>query len=213
MLHEEQELRDTLVKHGYSLFIRGFSHGATGNMSVRLADGSLLVTPTGCSLGRLNAGDLSKLNANGALVHGPPPTSETHMHLACYATNPECRAVVHLHSPFATAFSCLDGLDSDDCMPPLTPYFLMRIGRLPLAPYCKPGSPQIGEHITRLMPGHKAVLLANHGTVVCGESLDDAVDNAEELESSARLYFILYGHETRTLSSVEQSCLARKRQR
>ena len=208
MLHEEQELRDALVKHGHSLFIRGFSHGATGNMSVRLADGSLLLTPTGCSLGSLNAGNLSKLDASGAFVHGPPPTRETHMHLACYAANPACRAVVHLHSPFATAFSCLDGLDSDDCMPPLTPYFLMRIGSVPLVPYCKPGSPQIGEHITRLMPGRRAVLLANHGPVVCGESLDDAVDNAEELEASARLYFILHGHKRRMLGSVERENLS-----
>ena len=129
------------------------------------------------------------------------------MHLACYAANPECRAVVHLHSPYATAFSCLGGLDAEDCMPPIIPYFLIRIGGLPLAPYCKPGSPQIGEHILRLMPGRKAVLLANHGPVVCGKSLDEAVDNAEELESSARLYFILHGHEARTLTPAEREKL------
>ncbi|MCL2122454.1 MAG: aldolase [Desulfovibrionaceae bacterium] len=210
---EEQRLRSALVKHGYSLFIRGLSYGATGNMSVRLADGSLLVTPTGYSLGRLNAKDLSILNMNGELVSGPPPTKEAHMHLACYAANPECHTVVHLHSPYATAFSCLDGLDPEDCMPPITPYFLMRIGGLPLAPYCKPGSPQIGEYITRLMPGRKAVLLANHGPVVCGKSLEDAVDNAEELESSARMYFILHSHKMRTLTPTEREDMTPSRKR
>jgi ribulose-5-phosphate 4-epimerase/fuculose-1-phosphate aldolase len=197
---EEQRLRDELVRHGYSLFNRGLSSGATGNMSVRLSDGALLVTPTGVSLGRLKAGELSIVNRDGALASGPPPTRETSMHLACYAANPECRAVVHLHSPYAAAFSCLDGLDAENCMPPITPYFLERIGCLPLAPYCKPGSPQIGEHIMRLMPGRKAVLLANHGPVVRGASLDDAVDNAEELEATARLFFILRGHEARALA-------------
>ena len=211
---EEQRLRDAMVRYGYSLFMRGLSSGATGNMSVRLMDGSLLVTPTGCSLGRLNAEDLSTLNMNGDLMSGPPPTKEAHMHLACYAANPECRAVVHLHSPYAAALSCLDGLDAEDCMPQTTPYFLMRIGGLPLAPYCRPGSPKIGEYIIQLMPGRKALLLANHGPVVCGASLDDAIDNAEELEAAARLYFILHGHAARMLTPTEREELApRKEQR
>ena len=213
MLYEEQRLRDALVRHGYSLFHRGLSCGSTGNMSVRLSDGSMLVTPTGYSLGRLIAGELSKLDKNGEPLSGPPPTKETFMHLACYQTDSKCRAVIHLHSPYATALSCLDGLNAADCMPPLTPYFLLRIGDLPLAPYCEPGSPKIGEHISRLMPGHTAVLLANHGPVVCGKSLDEAVDNAEELESSARLHFILQGQAVRMLSPAERDTLSAGKKR
>ena len=203
MWNEEWQMRNAMVRHGYSLFIRGFAGGASGNMSLRLPDGSFLATPTGVSLGRLEADVLSKLDPDGTLFCGPPPTKEVFMHMACYAANPDCQAVVHLHSPRATALACLAGLDPDNCLPPITPYFVMRIGRLPLAPYCKPGSPEIGTHIARLMPGRTAVLLANHGPVVCGRSLEDAVNNAEELEATAGLYFTLHGHPVRTLLPEE----------
>jgi ribulose-5-phosphate 4-epimerase/fuculose-1-phosphate aldolase len=202
---EERYLRGAMVRHGYSIFMRGLSKGDSGNMSLRLPDGTYLISPTGVSLGRLKAGNLSRLNANGTPFCGAPPTKEVFMHLACYAANPECQAVVHLHSPKATAFSCLTDLDPDDCLPPVTPYFAMRIGKLALVPYCRPGSPEIGEHIARVMPGRTAVLLANHGPVVCGKSLDDAVNNAEEIESAADLYFTLYGHSRRVLTPEERA--------
>lgn len=202
----EDRLRYEMAKVGRSLFLRGLSGGSSGNLSVRLPDGRLLVTPTGSGLGDLEPDRLSLLDAQGCLVSGPPPTKEVPMHLACYAADARHGAVVHLHSPYAVALSCLEGLDPADCLAPFTPYFVMRIGRLPLAPYRKPGSPAMGDDMRRLLPGHTAVLLANHGCTVCGASLAEAAANAEELEAAARLHFILAGHKARILGPEE--CVA-----
>ncbi len=210
MNQEEERLREDMARHGQSLFLRGLSGGASGNISVRLPGGGLLATPTGRSLGALRAGDLSLLDEGGAHLSGPPPTKEVFMHLACYRANAWCRAVAHLHSPHAVAFSCLPGLDAADCLPAFTPYMDMRVGPLPLAPYCRPGSPDIGAHLSRLMPGRRAVLLANHGPVVCGKNLDDAVCNSEELENAARIFFLLDGRGARPLMQEERAALLTK---
>lgn len=203
----ETTLRRDMVRHGRSLFQRGMSGGNSGNLSARLPDGRLLTTPTGHSMGNLRADALSLLDARGTHLEGPPPTKEVPMHLACYAANPDCRAVVHLHSPHATALACLADLNPTDCLPPLTPYFVLRIGTLALTPYRAPGSPDIGADLARLLPGRTAVLLANHGSVVCGRNLSDAVANSEELEATARLYFILKGHAARPLGAEERTAL------
>mgnify|MGYP001630183206 FL=1 len=196
----EDILRRDMVRHGRSLFERALSGGNSGNLSTSLPDGRLLTTPTGRSLGDLRADALS-------LLDGPPPTKEVPMHLACYAANADCGAVVHLYSPYATAQACLANLDPADCLPPLTPYFVLRIGALPLAPYRMPGSPNIGTDLARLLPGRTAVLLANPGSVVCGPSLETAVGNSEELEATARLYFILNGQAARPLNAEERAAL------
>jgi 3-dehydro-4-phosphotetronate decarboxylase len=186
----ENDVREQLVVHGKSLFDRRYTCGGSGNMSVRLPDG-VLVTPTNSCLGRLEKDRISKLDGDGKLISGDPPSKELGLHLAVYRTRPNAGAVVHLHSPHAVALSCLNGLNTDNVLPPITPYFVMRIGRLPLVPYYPPGDPGLAEAVGRLAARCRGVLLAHHGTVAAGKDLDDAVYNAEELEETARLFLVL----------------------
>lgn len=186
----ENDIREKMIVHGKSLFDRRFTCGGSGNMSARLADG-VLVTPTNSCLGRLEKDRISKLDGDGKLISGDPPSKEWVLHLAIYRARPDAGAVVHLHSPHAVAVSCLNGLNSDNVLPPLTPYFVMRIGRLPLVPYYPPGDPGLAEAAGRVAGRCRGVLLAHHGTVVSGKDLDDAVYNAEELEETARLFLVL----------------------
>jgi len=179
-----------MVVHGRSLFDRGYTCGGSGNMSARLADG-VLVTPTNSCLGRLELNRISKLTWDGELVSGDPPSKEWALHLAVYRARPDAGAMVHLHSPHAVAVSCLNGINPDNVLPPLTPYFVMRIGRLPLVPYYPPGDPGLADATGRLAARCRGILLAHHGTVVAGRDLDDAVFTAEELEETARLFLML----------------------
>ena len=178
----EQAARDAMVRWGKSLFDRGLTAGSSGNMSVRLDDG-YLVTPTNACLGFLDAERLSKLDPSGKPVSGDAPTKELRLHFAFYERRPQSRAIVHLHSTFATALSCLSDIDTDDAIPPITPYVVMRVGRVPVVPYTRPGSAEIKPLIESLAAGHAAVLLRNHGPVVAAASLDAAVFAIEELES------------------------------
>jgi len=186
----ENEIREKMAAYGKSLFDRRYTCGGSGNMSARVADG-VLVTPTNSCLGRLEKDRISKLDGDGKLISGDPPSKEWVLHLAIYRARTDCGAVVHLHSPHAVAVSCLNGLNSDNVLPPLTPYFVMRIGRLPLVPYYPPGDPGLAEAAGRVAGRCRGVLLAHHGTVVSGKDLDDAVYNAEELEETARLFLVL----------------------
>jgi ribulose-5-phosphate 4-epimerase/fuculose-1-phosphate aldolase len=195
----EARLRDEMCAFGRSLFERGLTSGASGNLSARLDDG-FLFTPTGASLGALDPARLSRLDAAGALVSGDPPSKEAFLHRGMYEGRPAARAIVHLHSTHATAVSCLAGLPPADCIPPLTPYFVMKVGRLPLVPYHRPGDPGLGELVRGLAARHAAVLLANHGPVVSGGSLEAAVQAAEELEETAKLFLLLREMSPRALT-------------
>jgi ribulose-5-phosphate 4-epimerase/fuculose-1-phosphate aldolase len=195
----ETALRDRLCAIGRSLFDRGLTAGSSGNLSARLDDGWLL-TPTSSSLGALDPARLSKLAWDGTLLSGDPPSKEAFLHRGLYEARPGAGGVVHLHSTHAVAVSCLNGLDPADCLPPLTPYFVMKIGRLPLVPYHRPGDPRLGEVIRGLAPRHAAVLLANHGPVVSAGSLDAAANAAEELEETAKLFLLLRGQDVRVLT-------------
>ena len=186
-----------LVALAASLFARGFSVGSAGNISVRLPEGGYLITPTNSSLGRLDPARLARLDGAFAHVGGDKPSKEVFMHRAFYHARPEAGAVVHLHSTMATALACLP----DEPVLPLTPYFVMRIGRtLPLVPYFRPGDPAMEPAIAQAAVQARAVLLANHGPVVSGPTLTDAVYAAEELEESAKLAFVLRGARPRTLT-------------
>lgn len=194
----EQALREELVALGASLFQRGFSVGSAGNISVRLADGYLM-TPTNSCLGRLDAARISKLDRGWNHVGGDRPTKEVFLHRAFLDARPDAGAVVHLHSTFATAISCLDGV-----ITPLTPYFVMRAGReIPLIPYYRPGDAAMEPAIHAAALQAKAVLLANHGPVICGPSLTDAVNAAEELEEAAKLALLLRGANPRLLTPAQ----------
>jgi ribulose-5-phosphate 4-epimerase/fuculose-1-phosphate aldolase len=198
----ESRLRERICEHGRSLFARGLTTGTSGNVSARLDDGWLL-TPTGSSLGALDPARLSRLDREGRLLSGDPPSKEAPLHRGLYLERPGAGAVVHLHSTYATAVSCLAGLDREDCLPPLTAYYVMKIGRLPLVPYHRPGDPALGDVIRGLARRHAAVLLANHGPVVSASGLDEAVAATEELEETAKLFLLLRGLPVRALSREE----------
>lgn len=195
----EEAQRRLLVELGASLFQRGYSVGSAGNISIRLDDGYLM-TPTNSSLGRLDAARISKLDRDWKHVGGDKPTKEVFLHRAFLQARPEAGAVVHLHSTYATAISCFE----EAVIPPLTPYFVMRVGRtLPLIPYYRPGNPEMEPAVHEAAKGAKAVLLANHGPVICGATLVDAVNAAEELEEAAKLALLLRGMSPRLLTPTQ----------
>jgi ribulose-5-phosphate 4-epimerase/fuculose-1-phosphate aldolase len=195
----ETAAREALCRTAHSLYERGLTHGSTGNLSIRLDDGWLM-SPTGASLGELDPARLSRLDAEGRHVSGDKPTKESFLHLAMYRQRPGSGAVVHLHSTHSVAVSVLAELDPADLLPPLTAYYIMRIGTLPLVPYYPPGDLGLADAVGTLAGKHHAMLLANHGPVVAGSSLAAATDAIEELEATARLYLLLRGRQLRLLS-------------
>ena len=205
----ETQAREFIADIGRSMFERRLTFGSSGNISVRI-DGGWLMTPTGSSLGRLDPAKLSKLDDTGKLISGDAPTKESFLHLAMYRERDKAGAVVHLHSTHSVAVSCLHGIDHDDVLPPITAYYIMRVGKLPLVPYFAPGDMALGEAVGRLAAKHSAMLLANHGPVVAGSSLSAAVDAIEELEETARLYLLLHGRPTRYLSPEQIADLKRR---
>jgi ribulose-5-phosphate 4-epimerase/fuculose-1-phosphate aldolase len=192
-------VRRRIVELGASLFARRLTFGRTGNISVRLGD-AVLLTPTGSSLGTLDPDELSLIDTAGRHVDGPEPSKEAFLHAAVYRARPDAGAVVHLHSTHSVAVSCLAGLDRADALPPLTAYYVMRVGRLPLLPYHAPGDGTLEPLAERTAREHHAFLLANHGPVVAGSGLAAAADAVEELEETARLFLLLHGHRTRPLT-------------
>jgi ribulose-5-phosphate 4-epimerase/fuculose-1-phosphate aldolase len=199
-MSEDIKLRDRICAIGRSIFDRGLTFGSTGNISLRLPDGGWLMTPTNASLGDLDPARLSRLDAEGKLLSGDKPTKEAFLHRVMYAERTDAHAVVHIHSTHSVAISCLHGLDHHDCLPPLTAYYIMRVGRLPLVPYYAPGDEKLAQAVGKLAGKHHAVLLANHGPVVAGTSLENALYATEELEETAKLFLLLQGKETRLLT-------------
>jgi len=190
----ENQFREEMVAFGASLFNRGFSSGSGGNMSVKLPDGTFLATPTNSSLGRLVPDRLARVASDGTLLSGLPPSKECAFHLKIYEARPECGAVVHLHSTYATALASLRDINEEDVIRPVTPYYAMKVSPLPLVPYYKPGSSELVAAIAATARVAKCMLLANHGPVVTGATLEDAVNTAEELEETAKLVFLLQGN-------------------
>lgn len=196
----EDRTRTMMTRLAKSLFDRGFTVGSSGNMSSALEDG-LLITPTNSCFGFLDPARICKLDKAGNHVSGDSPSKEIFLHQAFYETRPGTGAVVHLHSTYATAVSCLHDTDPNDCVPPLTPYVVMRVGQVKLLPYVRPGDPAMGAMIRALKGSHACVLLANHGPVVAAKDLESAVYAAEELEETAKLLMITRGQGRRLLSS------------
>ncbi len=205
----ETALRESIVRYGRSLFERGLTFGSSGNLSARLDDGWLM-TPTNVALDRLDPARLSKLDSDGQLLSGDPPTKESFLHIAMYRERAGAKAVVHLHPTHSVAVSCLADVNQDDVLPPITAYYVMRVGSLPLVPYYPPGDRDLADAVRKLAGKHQAVLLANHGPVVAGTSLDAAVGAIEELEETAKLFLLLRNEKTRWLTS-EQVAEIRKR--
>jgi len=202
ILSEETRERDKIARLSRSLYERGLTAGSSGNISVRLADGWLL-TPTNSCFGELDPERISRLDWDGKLLAGDPPSKEAFLHRSMYEVRPQAGAIVHLHSTHSAAVSCLCGLDPASCIPPLTPYFVMKIGRLPLVPYHRPGDKALGEVIRGLAGKHSAVLLANHGPVVSGSDLQGAIYASEELEETAKIFLLLRNAPTSCLNAAQ----------
>lgn len=202
----ENSERDSICRLAKSLFDRGLTIGSSGNISVRLADGWLM-TPTGSSMGNLDPNEISKLDSNGELISGKSPTKESFLHIAMYDERPDSGAVVHLHSTHSVAVSCLAGIDKKNVLPPITAYYVMKIGKLPLVPYFPPGDINLAKAVKEMASNHHAVLLANHGPVVAGKTLEDAVYAIEELEETARLFLLLRNMKTQYLNEKQVKTL------
>jgi ribulose-5-phosphate 4-epimerase/fuculose-1-phosphate aldolase len=204
----DTKAREAICTIGASIFNRGLTAGSSGNISMR-TEGGWLMTPTNASLGRLDPARLSLIGEDGRLLSGDPPTKESFLHRVMYEERDDTGAVVHLHSTHSVAVSCLAEVDPHDVMPPITAYYVMRVGKLPLVPYFKPGDLALAEAVRGFASKHHAVLLANHGPVVAGSSLDAAVNAIEELEETAKLYLLLRGARTRFLTQEQVSELTR----
>jgi ribulose-5-phosphate 4-epimerase/fuculose-1-phosphate aldolase len=199
----EAALREQICLLAKSMFDRGLTGGSTGNVSARTPDGGLLVSPTGTSFGRLDPGRLSRFDAVGKLVEGDPPTKEMPLHAAFYDTRSTAGAVVHLHSCHAVAWSMMPEVNPENFLPPVTPYGIMKLGRVKLLPYFRPGDPAMGEAVRGLAGKRSAVMLANHGPVVAGRDVEAACNAIEELEDSARLAMIMRGLPARMLTDAQ----------
>lgn len=200
---DEAELRALMVEYGRSLFARGYGCGTSGNLSAKLADGTILLTPTGASLGTLVPERLTHLSSAGEHLSGAKGTKESWLHLAFYKARPDAGAVVHLHSTHAVALSCLEHDDPANVLPPITPYSVMRCGKTAEFPYFRPGDTSFAAQMEQAARDHRSLLLANHGPVVAAKDLPAAIAAAEEFEETARLYFILRGQPYRQLTEAQ----------
>lgn len=206
----DNALREQICLLAKSLFDRGLTGGSTGNISARTEDGGLLVSPTGISFGRLDPARLSHFNANGELIGGDKPTKEMPLHSAFYDTRSTAGAVVHLHSCHSVALSMMPEANEDNFLPPLTPYSIMKLGRVKLLPFFLPGDPAMGEAVRGLAGKRSAVMLANHGPVVAGKDVEAACNAIEELEDTARLAMMLRGVNARMLSQQDVQAVVSK---
>lgn len=199
----EIALREQICMLAKSMFDRGLTGGSTGNISARTSDGGLLVSPTGTSFGRLDPARLSKFDATGKLIDGDPPTKEMPLHSAFYDTRSTAGAVVHLHSCHAVAWSLMPDADADNFLPPLTPYAIMKLGKVQMLPFFRPGDPAMGKAVRGLAGKRSAVMLANHGPVVAGKDVEAACNAIEELEDTARLAMMMRGFQARMLTDPQ----------
>ena len=199
----ETQLREMICLLAKSMFDRGLTGGSTGNISARTEDGGLLVSPTGTSFGRLDPARLSRFDAQGQHISGDAPTKEMPLHAAFYDTRSSAGAVVHLHSCHAVALSMMPDVDPDHFLPPLTPYGIMKLGKVKLLPFFLPGDPAMGDAVRGLAGKRSAVMLANHGPVVAGKDVEAACNAIEELEDTARLAMLTRELSPKMLSDAE----------
>ncbi|WP_022703161.1 aldolase [Pseudorhodobacter ferrugineus] len=207
---EESKLRDLICTLAKSMFDRGLTGGSTGNISARTPDGGLLVSPTGISFGRLDPARLSRFDATGRHISGDQPTKEMPLHSAFYGTRSTTGAVVHLHSCHSVAWSMMPDVDPDNFLPPMTPYAIMKLGRVKLLPFYMPGDPAMGDAVRGLAGKRSAVMLANHGPVVAGKDIEAACNAIEELEDTARLAMLMRGYDAKMLTPDQVQNLVTK---
>lgn len=188
-----------------SFFARGYAFGSTGNISVRTGD-EVWITPTGGSLRKLAPADIACIDSQGTARNEAKASKEYPFHLAAYqSAGAKANAIVHLHSTYAVALSCLDDLNEQQPLPVITPYYLMRVAPIAVVPYFRPGSTELAQAIGEAARDHSTILLRNHGLVCLGATLEEAVDRTEELEETAKLYFLLRGEKLRCLTVDQQA--------
>jgi ribulose-5-phosphate 4-epimerase/fuculose-1-phosphate aldolase len=191
-----------LCDAGDDFYARGDAFGGTGNLSVRVGE-EVWITPTGQPLRGLALDRLARIDGEGRPLNGSRPSKEYPFHLAIYQRRPDVRAIVHLHAPHSVAVACLASLDPAEPLPPITPYYIMRVAPLGIVPYFRPGSEQLAGAVGEAVAEHNCLLLRNHGSICTGSTLAEAVDRALELEETARLYFLLRGEPLKRLTPDE----------
>jgi len=206
----ETKLREEICVLGKSMFDRGMTVGSSGNISARTEDGNWLMTPTNACLGRLDPARISLVDSHGTTLAGDKPTKESFLHLSMYSERPDAGAVVHLHSTHSVAVSVLADIDAENPIPPITAYYVMKIGKLALLPYYAPGDMTLANAVREVAGKHHAILLANHGPIVAGKNLQSAVYASEELEETAKLFLLLRGNEMKILDADQIAHLKAK---
>ena len=189
-------LRAEICRVGASLYQRGYVHATAGNISVRTDDG-FLITPTDACLGQLEPARLAEIDANGAQTGGDRASKTLALHQSIYAADPLARCVIHTHSTHLVALTLAGVWSVDDILPPITPYFVMKVGHVPLIPYHRPGDPAVGEAVSRRIAAMRdagtpirAVMLERLGPNVWHRSPQEASAVLEELEETARLWLM-----------------------
>ncbi|MFY0679226.1 MAG: aldolase [Thalassovita sp.] len=209
-MSEQARAREDICRIAKSMFDRGLTCGASGNISARLSDGTLLVTPTGSSMGFLDPARISLMSEKMQHLDGDKPTKEIPLHSAFYDTRAQTGAVVHLHSTHSVALSMMPDADADNLLPPLTPYGIMRLGKVQLLPFFLPGDAGMGDAVRGLAGKRSAVVLANHGPVVAGKDLWAAAYAIEELEETAKLALLTRGYDPKGLTPEQVSQVVTK---
>jgi ribulose-5-phosphate 4-epimerase/fuculose-1-phosphate aldolase len=190
-------LREEICRVGASLFERGYVHASAGNISARLPDGGFLITPTDACLGRLDPAQLAEVGPQGEQRGGERASKTLTLHRRIYAAEPEAQCVIHTHSTHLVALTLAGVWRADDIVPPITPYYVMKVGHVPLVPYHRPGDPAVGEIVARLIAERRAagtpiraVMLERLGPNVWHDSPAQASAVLEELEETARLWLL-----------------------
>lgn len=204
-MNDMSRAQSEIISIGRALYDRGITHGRTGNLSIRLDEGWLM-TPTNMSLGRLTSGDLSFLDSEGKWLAGGKPSKESVLHQVLYKQFPRARAVAHVHSTHAVAWSCLEGLSAEQPLPPLTAYYAMRVNHLGLVDYFPPGDPNLAVALQNT--GRQCALLCNHGSIAAAADLESAADAVEEIEETSRIALLLRGYPSRQLTNEQVSHLS-----
>ena len=195
MASTESSLREEICRVGRSLYERGYAHASAGNISVRLDDGAVLITPSDACLGTLDPARLARVGADGVQSGGDRASKTLTLHRRIYTAEPQAGCVIHTHSTQLVALTLEGVWQQDDILPPITPYFVMKVGHVPLVPYHRPGDPQAAEavvqHIERMRARGtpiRAVMLARLGPNVWQRTPTEASAVLEELEETARLW-------------------------
>lgn len=185
----ETRIREEICTVGASLYQRGYTVGAAGNISARLDDG-WLITPTDVCLGRLDPAELAKVDLAGNWVSGAKPSKTLALHQGIYQADPAARGVVHTHSTHLVALTLAGVWREDEVLPPITPYQVMKVGRIPLIPYRRPGDPMAAAQVAALAAQVRGALFERLGPVVWERSVSHASYALEELEETARLWLM-----------------------